>query len=640
MALPAVGLLTMSSDDLDRMEALAGAADDIMQLSSGPEDGQHPAAVQQPAQEVEVIGSDSDPALLGFNADPLDRIAELALIRQPPAAPVFRQRGPELMRFARAGLAKRRHEERTARLRAHGAALDAHLQRFSRLFPEAARVAGLKRKRPVGNSKDMDTDRASMLVNAAFQAKPPRAIGVKFTRLLLFACRLTLELQVRGLLALLMACARFRQAPTPGCAHTVHLGLVHESDATAQQLAQMAMQTVGRAARKPMSTEVFNQQGVLRALLQRKDLATGAVVESRMVESRWLSMSCAMMGKTAPFILRGLELGMPFSTGEPAQWAQWAALLRAGADVVTVDLYGDQGSNNGPAFKHVAQKFANEAGALVDISPCEVHVAQGVKVGIPGCKQMPGKLYSLSSVYRVASTHNALVNCLEYICHTTVFRVVGRPPPEAMQGQRLLAALYDTEAEHHERSTGAKSSFWEDVELLGRMTTVPPETPQVGHLAARVHWCWDPETGRACCENLEATREKTVVAMVNFFAARSFDQVSLSRFTHMAKARKKQFLLHAANRGSDRRDPRPAAICLLRKGWGGRHSGRVLRQTPFASGIGVAESLERARRLGGRPRGPMEDIGAFRLDRLRGPRDNAACEGGLVEFCQRRVFSL
>lgn len=300
-----------------------------------------------------------------------------------------------------------------------------------------------------------------MLVDAAFEAKPPRAIGVKFTRLLLSACRLTLELQVRGLLALLMACARFRQAPTPGCAHTVHPGLVHDSDATAQQLAQMAMQTVGRAARKRMSTEVFNQQGVLRALLQRKDLATGAVVESRMVESRWLSMSCAMMGKTAPFILRGVELGMPFSMGEPARWAQWAALLQAGADVVTVDLYGDQGSNNGPAFKHVARKFANEAGALVDISPCEVHVAQGVKVGIPGCKQMAGKLYSLSSVYRVASTQRPCELPRVHLPHSSV---QGRraAPAGSLAGPTVVGGAV------RYRSRAPRAQHRRQVFLLGR----------------------------------------------------------------------------------------------------------------------------------------------------------------------------
>ena len=75
---------------------------------------------------------------------------------------------------------------------------------------------------------------------------------------------------------------------------------------------------------------------------------------------------------------------------------------------------------------------------------------QGIKNAIPETQQHVGIMYSLSNIYRVASLHNGLMTVLEYMCHTSIQRVVAEPPLVLAQDLRhMLDILYGFSAEHH-----------------------------------------------------------------------------------------------------------------------------------------------------------------------------------------------
>lgn len=64
----------------------------------------------------------------------------------------------------------------------------------------------------------------------------------------------------------------------------------------------------------------------------------------------------------------------------------------------------------------------------------------------------------------------------------------------------------------------------------------------------RVHYCWDVEAAAPCCKSQEEAVQKVTVALLNFHTATAFDTVSLSRFTNVAKTRKRLLVGMAHNR--------------------------------------------------------------------------------------------
>lgn len=79
----------------------------------------------------------------------------------------------------------------------------------------------------------------------------------------------------------------------------------------------------------------------------------------------------------------------------------------------------------------------------------------------------------------------------------------------------------------------------QDLEALVRMQTFPADPVAGSTSRARIHYCWDAALGRPCCDDEEDMREKFSVSQVNFHLSRTFEQVSLARWTHVANARKR-----------------------------------------------------------------------------------------------------
>jgi hypothetical protein len=451
------------------------------------------------------------------------------------------------MAHAREALGKQRLAAAKAKAKAEKAAQAEKDRRLAESFPEVARLCQitvpLSSTQPAG---ELTLEKGDTLARASFLSNVPRGIGVKFDRLVTFAYNLTKSLQSTNLGKLLCKCAMFRALASDNADHVVSLGYSHESDSTQQQVAQHLIQRFGRPASKRLPTEVLNQRGTLTALLTRVDKQGGEVLSEQKLTCDWHSQSVVLLGKTSGFILRALELGMPFKLGT-AEWDDWSLAIAVASDVLVVDQHGDKGSNNMPAFKDIACSFADVRSTANDMSPCEIHSLQAVKNSVAEVKADVGMLFCLANVSGVGSFHNILISVLIHNCHTTVRRIVAPPPADERHDRRLLLdCLYKLDAPHHARSEGRESTLVKDLKALADTALYEVSGLSFGGAAGgggsqkvRVHFCWREQGGGPCCSNEDDCQEKVAVARVNFHGSSAFDRPSLARFTNVAAARKR-----------------------------------------------------------------------------------------------------
>jgi hypothetical protein len=236
-----------------------------------------------------------------------------------------------------------------------------------------------------------------MLLRASFLTRVPSGLGVKFDRLVAFTYGAAKDSQTFGLATLLWKCSTFRSMSNGDAQHIVVLGYPHESDSTQQQLAQQLIQTFGRRAAKRLPTEVLNQRGTWHARLAIVDRTTGTVTAKHDLRYDWHSRSVVLMAKTACFVKKALEIGMPLCLNSD-DWPAWKTAIGKACDTFVLDQHGDPGSNNAPAFRDIACQVSEVAQSLNDCSACEIHTLQAVKNSVEEVKADVGKLFCLANV--------------------------------------------------------------------------------------------------------------------------------------------------------------------------------------------------------------------------------------------------
>ena len=495
-------------------------------------------------------GGDED-AAQHLDVDELDRMAVLARRVQPRLRQEvhYEQRSGQLLAHAREQKMNKMKSKQLVEKDREKEVLQQQLDAVREAFPGVARSCDIRAPRRTGivatvheMRKDSMTDtRASKLLIAVFQDKIPRGLGVKHERLLLFTSDLLKKGLEHGMLAFLEKCVEFRKNSDAQVKNTVHLGYSHESDGTRQMISQRAIQAVGRPSAARLGCEVINQRGYFRAMLMSVDRTDNSIVlKKNLSEQIWTAHSCVILAKTAPFILKSLQIGMPFDQLEE-NWEGWKLVLDAAADSFCLEQIGDKGTNVMPAKKHVAAQFSEIPMTLNDLSNCEIHVLNTLKNLVPGIKPIIGKLFCFGNIGRDGSYVSALISIMQYMAHS-VKRLVGLPPAEIKDDmRRLIEALYKPDAEHHKRSKGKKKSYLvEDLDALEKMTLYPLPGQAVDrqHMV-RVHWCWDEAKQAPCCRDEEETREKASTSQINFHASSAMEKVTMSRFTNCGKARKR-----------------------------------------------------------------------------------------------------
>lgn len=525
-----VGEPPIAEDDLERLEALGGAQHEVL-----------PMVAQRFDEDLD-----------------LDRLAALGHRRQVGERRRFEQRSADLMAHARQALERQRHQQAMASAQVVISDQSAQLASVQQSFPEVARVVGIKRARVAPSSssatesgrKAMSAPRAAHLIRSSYLEKVPRGLGVKHDRLVAFASDLVLHAQAQGLAKLVLRCAQFRACAAADCVNVCMLGYSHESDSTHQSLAQHMLQLAGRPTKQRLRTEIVNQRGTLHLLVMVLRRSSGEVLDEASATFDWHSSSIVIVEKGSRFIARALQLGMPFCLGE-AGWEGWRDALDIAFDAVIVDQHGDRGSNNFPAFRHNASILGEAAAVMNDVSTCEIHSLQNMKNSIAQVRFDVGKMFSLSNALKVASYHTSLLNTLYWQAHNTVLRIVARPPAVEQDDLRLLVqALFEVDAPRHQRAGGKPSYLLGDLQLLCQvplhglqgLAHDDEATAGISAEVTRIHYCFDESTAGPCCVDDNECFEKIAVAHINTFCSATFDLVSLSRFTSVAKSRKKLIL--------------------------------------------------------------------------------------------------
>jgi hypothetical protein len=527
----------MDLDFFDRLDA-------ILEVSVEPLASIVVHGVPHPGHGVGIATSAAAAAAAELDVADFERLQQLGLRRQPAAKPKAAppaQRSCELLVVARGAKATKKRAADDAKVASEKAADARELQMVATLVPSIAKSLGLRhaaKRSRINKKEELSPEQSKFLVRASFQSSIPRGLGVRHSRLQAFACQLALEAQDTGLAKLIWQCAAFRQNAEPGMIHIAVLGVSFESDSTTQKLAQHLIQAVGRPAKRRLDTEVVNQRGVVRICLMKVHRATGKIADETIFSVDWHSRSCVIMGKTAPYILKAFEKGLPFEWEHVDRRAEWFDAMVDAFDVRILDIHCDKGSSNGPAVRHVASVFCEVAGNMADASCCELHTLQHIKNSLPEVKRHVGRMYSLSNVSRSASFHDNLIHCIVAIVHTSVHRLIQPPPPEARSLEKLLDRLYQFDAEHHKRRSGqAESTLLSDLRMLAQLPLL--DAPRTLGVQGRLHYCHNPVTLLPCCDSDDECHEKISVANINFFCSSAFDKVCLARWTHVSKCRKR-----------------------------------------------------------------------------------------------------
>lgn len=513
------------------------------------------------SSHVEVVGDDGEDRHGGgelLAGDDLERVMQLGLAHQPAARPQFKQRDRALLAYARQRQQENKHERERQRHQQELGAATSALDAVARSFPAVLDACQVSRRGLARSSgeDDMPPEKAKALLNAVFNPEgPKRGLGVRPERLAMFVADLYLDLQARGLAALLLKCMHFRAQSSGGCINRVVFKYTHESDATQQAIAQRAVQRIGRAAAKRLSTDVFNQRGYIQVYLCVVEEETDTIRDAAWVTAEWVCPSAALLGKSAPFVAKALQLGLPFCFGDHETLTKWTSLLRRSTDRVIFEQVGDKGSNNLPAFRSVAGSLLGTSvrdTTLVDVGCCELHVVQSIKNSVADLKDNVGRMYGLSRVSAVASFHNNLVHVIEALCHMTIVRVVAPRPSHLPDLRLLLEKLYGPSMMS---STGHKrqSALRTDLQALAEIQVFASESGAAitglgGSGPCRIHYCWNEKKRAACCSSVEESREKACIALVNYHCSQAFETVSMSRFTHVSKARRRLIVGMACDR--------------------------------------------------------------------------------------------
>jgi len=204
------------------------------------------------------------------------------------------------------------------------------------------------------------------------------------------------------------------------------------------------------------------------------------------------------------------------------------------ADVVSAHAMRDNSSANLAACGQMRQRAAAAGpNVLFDQDDCKLHNNNNSKAGSKDCCALTGKLFALSSVMNAPSYQPAAIGRICDFVEKQLRRYEGlRPNVLTLEmNRRLLNQLYKLGSEHHVRkcsksSEAQLSTLLVDIEELLTLETGPLQSETIEH------FCWDPLTGKPCCESLEECKAKFIRAYANFYIGRIWPTPSVSRFTY------------------------------------------------------------------------------------------------------------
>ena len=346
------------------------------------------------------------------------------------------------------------------------------------------------------------------------------AISMKVNVVREIAFETVTDTQRQGVALMLWRCRRWRELNFGKTA----LFWDHEFDDTSNRMMLYTTRRRVKAPKVVASQTVMVQSSKLHFSFVPND----GTKPMRIMET-WLCPALLLDGKSGPYMVIAVERALTLQFRDDNDFL---AEILASVDFFAFTPTSDQGCSNLSGLKFVAQFLEQKSTELcvttADVSPCLVHQNLGTMRHCPDLLKLVCKLYSLSQLSRLHSTHDDLEVGVSTILSIEMKRYPTPPPTEkVLEGQRLINMLIDMNAAYMHSEKGTPKMI---LTLLRRVLAMINDGLQGGGM---VHYCWDESRKAPCCKDLDDSIRKTTEAVVDLFIVLLRISPTMGKFTNI-----------------------------------------------------------------------------------------------------------
>jgi len=141
--------------------------------------------------------------------------------------------------------------------------------------------------------------------------------------------------------------------------------------------------------------------------------------------------------------------------------------------------------------------------AAVDDQPCMVHASHSSLKQMPEMLRLVSKLFSLAQLMKLSATQNDLEAGIRAIVTAELRRIPVRAPETAVQRTKeLFDQLFKLDGEWWKTPTGQDTALIKEVKMV--MGLINDGIAK----GSWIHWCWDEEECKPCCDTREDSIDK------------------------------------------------------------------------------------------------------------------------------------
>lgn len=410
------------------------------------------------------------------------------------------------------------------------------------LLPGAAQLVGNVKATVIGRLKasTLKPFHFALISRAAFMpAKAAVQVGIKMKRLLAAATRAMQFRQEIGLARLLSGAEIALAAVGPGeDIRTAHLSYTHLWDEVNCKFI-WNMDSRYRRGRAGIHVQTLVQRGCVSCTV-----ASAQASAWRTFREVWLVQPKKVSGTSAEALWPALLQSLPKACNlmDTEQMEKLSKMVSS----FSVQFVCDKASGNLLVLKTLGKYYEEflcpltNGKLLLWPETCTVHLHHRCKLQVRALRTHTMRHFSLANLVRLVGLRSHMLRWLEEQVPSMFARRVVGPRPTDMPGDlgKFIDILYKPSDPYHDRKKGRKSQRSNDLAFLKEMLN--------GNvLGVWEHYCFDPQSGKPCCESLSESREKTVRAVINFFQGEAEPIPAEARWTHTLSNFKKTLMRKA-----------------------------------------------------------------------------------------------
>ena len=393
------------------------------------------------------------------------------------------------------------------------------------LLPSAAAVVGQPGGPCIGRKLERDLTPADFRLAVRALHLPPAtrlSLGIKFVRLLCAGADYVEARQRQGLRSIIDNSKLALSHASGG--RLVHLSYSHLWDEVQVKFNGSKRDKL-RATKAATLTQTIVQRGAVSCLLANTEKST-----AMSFGEYWLCRPLEVQGTDAASIMPALRRSMPTDLlmddlsamkkiVESCSSFTFAPLCdKATGNMLLLRRWGEWWERN------LVDQFKGAIWFWPDV--CGIHIHHRGKMQVKSLKEHLTRHFSIANLYKQQHIKVSMEEKLEsLIAGKGIKRIIGPPPEGVLTLSTLVDVLFDMDADFHRRSSG-HSQRHTDLSELCKLVNCDMK-------GEWCHHCWDPETSRPCCANVELMNDKIYVAASHALLAASDRIPAESRWTHL-----------------------------------------------------------------------------------------------------------